>query len=353
VPREHGVDATFGRIVSTISSVDEALLTGETWRRAGEDVALATVVATRHSTPRPPGTKLVVTASGRLFGSVSGGCVEADVAERAKRVLVSGTPELVTYGLTDDEGWEVGLPCGGEIDVFIERFPGLPPVETGTSYLVVSGPGAGKRWFHDSHGGPRSMTELRGEIFVEVISRPPKVVVVGAVDIAEAICRLCAAVGWRSVVVDPREGFARPERVPSADELLTVWPDKAPVDLNTAFVSLVTEEHIDLLGLRHAIDAGAFYVGALGSTRVQARRRASLGKGAATVKGPVGLDLGAQTSAEIALEIVAEIVAVYRRAEIATLPGHASSAVSESAPDRSSGVRDLREPAASVSDRLA
>src|SRR5882757_273833 len=120
--------------------MDEVLAKAEEWRAEGEQVALATVVATRRSAPRPLGSKLAVTASGRLFGSVSGGCVEADVAERAQSVLAAGSaPEVVTYGIADDEAWTVGLPCGGEIDVFIEPFPGTPPIVRGTSYDIVSG----------------------------------------------------------------------------------------------------------------------------------------------------------------------------------------------------------------------
>src|SRR5512140_400436 len=110
--------------------MDEVLAKAEEWRAAGEEVALATVVATRRSAPRPLGSKLAVTASGRLYGSVSGGCVEADVAERCQAVLAgSGGPEVVTYGIADDEAWSVGLPCGGEIDVFVEPFAGTPPIE--------------------------------------------------------------------------------------------------------------------------------------------------------------------------------------------------------------------------------
>ena len=102
--------------------MDEVLAKAEEWRAGGEDVALATVVGTRRSAPRPLGSKLAITSDGRMFGSVSGGCVEADVCERAKVVLSGATPELVTYGIADDEAWSVGLPCGGEIDVFVERF---------------------------------------------------------------------------------------------------------------------------------------------------------------------------------------------------------------------------------------
>src|SRR5213083_984364 len=98
--------------------MDEVLAKAEEWRAEGEQVALATVVATRRSAPRPLGSKLAVTGSGRLFGSVSGGCVEADVAERCRAVLAGAQPHVVTYGIEDEEAWSIGLPCGGEIDVF-------------------------------------------------------------------------------------------------------------------------------------------------------------------------------------------------------------------------------------------
>jgi xanthine/CO dehydrogenase XdhC/CoxF family maturation factor len=92
----------------------------ERWRERGERVAIATVVATRRSAPRPLGSKLAISASGELAGSVSGGCVEGDVFVQAEEVLATGKPKLLSYGISDDEGWNVGLPCGGEIDVFVE-----------------------------------------------------------------------------------------------------------------------------------------------------------------------------------------------------------------------------------------
>src|SRR2546423_4704564 len=155
--------------------MDEVLAKAEEWRAEGEQVALATVVATRRSAPRPLGSKLAVTASGRLFGSVSGGCVEADVAERAKDVLAGASPEVVSYGIADAEAWSVGLPCGGEIDVFVEPFAGAPPIERGTSYVVVAGDEAGRRW----HDEEPTQTELRGDVFAEAVAPPPRPVAVG------------------------------------------------------------------------------------------------------------------------------------------------------------------------------
>src|SRR6266851_5234623 len=222
--------------------MDEVLAKAEEWRAAGEDVALATVVGTRRSAPRPLGSKLVVTSTGRMFGSVSGGCVEADVCERAKAVLSGGTPELATYGIADEEAWSVGLPCGGEIDVFVEPFAATPPVERGTSYVVVAGEGLGERW-HDETTTRTALREETGRtVFVERVAPPPRLVAVGAGDIAEALCAIARPLGWHTVVVDPRSGLATRERVPSADELVVAWPDEIDVDADTAVISLVHEE---------------------------------------------------------------------------------------------------------------
>src|SRR5579884_4104878 len=198
--------------------MDDVLAKAEEWRAAGEQVAIATVVATRRSAPRPLGSKLAVTGSGRLYGSVSGGCVEADVAERAKAVLAGETPSVVSYGIADEEAWGVGLPCGGEIDVFIEPFAGAPPIERGTSYVVVGGERVGERW----HDEQRVRTHLEGDVFAEEVAPPVRLVAVGAGDIAEALCALARPLGWHTVVVDPRRALATRERVPSADELVVL-----------------------------------------------------------------------------------------------------------------------------------
>src|SRR5579871_4078768 len=215
--------------------MEDVLSKAEEWRAEGEDVALATVVGSRRSAPRPLGSKLAVTRSGRLFGSVSGGCVEADVAQHCQAVLDGDAPAQVhTYGITDEQAWKVGLPCGGEIDVFVEPFAGAPPIRQGTSYVQVSGDDVGRRWHDDT----TTATGLQGEVFAERIAPPVRLVVVGAGDIAEALCAIGRAVGWRTVVVDPRPALATPERVPSADEIVVAWPDELEVDGGTAVVSL-------------------------------------------------------------------------------------------------------------------
>jgi xanthine dehydrogenase accessory factor len=255
------------------------------WRdRGDEHMALATVLATRRSAPRPVGSKLAVSERGELAGSVSGGCVESEVALTARDVLASGEPQSLTYGITDEQAGSVGLPCGGEIDVGVERV---------------------------------ALTEL--ERLVEEAA-PHRLVVFGAVDIAEALCRGAKELGWDAVVTDPRATFATRERIRTADELLVEWPEDAlkriELDERTAIVVLTHEERFDVPALAGALRSDAFYVGALGSRRTQERRRARLlAEGLSVAEldrlsGPTGLDLGAQTPAETAVSILAEILAV-------------------------------------------
>ncbi len=256
----------------------------ERWRdRGDEHAALATVVATRFSAPRPVGSKLAVSARGELAGSVSGGCVESEVAAVAREVLASGETRAPTYGITDEQAGTVGLPCGGEIDVTIERI---------------------------------SLSEL--EDLVE--DAPHRLLVFGAVDIAESLCRAANELGWHTVVADPRAKFATRDRIASADELIVEWPEEVLAqvepDERTAVVVLTHEERFDLPALLGALRSGAFYVGAIGSRRTQeSRRERLLGEGLSEAEfdrlsGPTGLDLGAETAAETAVSILAEILAV-------------------------------------------
>jgi xanthine dehydrogenase accessory factor len=296
------------------------------WRSRGDRVALATVVATRRSAPRPVGAKLAISERGELQGSVSGGCVESDVAVQAAEVIAEGTPRLLTYGITDDMAWNVGLPCGGEIDVFVERFEGELPEsdEPAVSVTVLEGERAGERRLLGSDGvepGPSRVLELDGEtVFAELLGPPPRVVVIGAIDTAEELCRAAKSLGWHTVVADPRPALTTRERLPSPDELLVAWPDEALEQLapdgDTAVVVLTHEERLDVPALASALEAEAFYVGAIGSRRTQAKRRERLLEAGVAeeelerLSGPAGLDLGAQTPAEMAVSILGEILAV-------------------------------------------
>ena len=296
------------------------------WRSRGDRVALATVVATRRSAPRPVGAKLAISERGELQGSVSGGCVESDVAVQAAEVIAEGTPRLLTYGITDDMAWNVGLPCGGEIDVFVERFEGELPEsdEPAVSLTVLEGERAGERRLLGSDAvepGPSRVVELDGEtVFAEMLGPPPRVVVIGAIDTAEELCRAAKSLGWHTVVTDPRPALTTRERLPSPDELLVAWPDEAleqlAPDRDTAVVVLTHEERLDVPALTSALEAEAFYVGAIGSRRTQAKRRERLLEAGVAEEqlerlcGPAGLDLGAQTPAETAVSILGEILAV-------------------------------------------
>ncbi|HET9675018.1 MAG TPA: XdhC/CoxI family protein [Gaiellaceae bacterium] len=284
--------------------MQELLSTLRRWLEQGDDVALATVVATRQSAPRPVGSVLGVTAGGELAGSVSAGCVENEVYAEAREVLAGAAARERTYGITDEQAIGVGLPCGGEIDVFVAR----------------ADPELLRRAVAELELGRLVSVEAAGDR-LELSSRPaPRLVVVGAIDTAEALCRIAHDLGWRTIVVDPRERWATRDRVPSADEIAVEWPDEAlsrlEPDDGTAVVVLAHQDQIDLPALRTALDGGAFFVGAIGSRRTQGRRREALlelgveESDVDRIRGPVGLDVGAQTPAETAVAIMAEILAV-------------------------------------------
>jgi len=296
------------------------------WREVGRKVAVATVVATRQSAPRPVGSKLYVSETGDLLGSVSGGCVESDVVLAAQEVLAGGPPRLLTYGITDDMAFEIGLPCGGEIDVFVEELPSDKLSQADVRLVVVAGEGVGEE-LHDPElveaarrRGVSHVLELEGRtVLADVSAPPPRLFVYGAVDTAEALCRAAKLLGWRTVVADARASFATPERMPSADELLLLWPDDALAqlepDLGTAIVVLTHDDKFDLPMIRGALASDAFYVGWIGSHRNQERRRGLLREDGVTddelarICGPTGLDIGANTPAETAVSILGEIIA--------------------------------------------
>jgi xanthine dehydrogenase accessory factor len=271
-------------------------------------VAVATVVATRGSAPRPIGSKLAISEQGELAGSVSGGCVENEVYEEARGVLDGAPAKLLSYGISDEQAWTVGLPCGGEIDVFVEQAE-LTDLE-GILRRIESGERFSRTTVLGDDGGE----------FVENFGPPPLLLVFGAVDTAEALSKAAKELGWRTVVADARAKFATPERIPSADELRVEWPEdvlaQVQPDEETAIVVLTHEDRFDIPALRGALETDAFYIGALGARRNQARRRERLlEQGVAEtdidrIAGPSGLDIGAHSPAETAVSILAEILAV-------------------------------------------
>jgi xanthine dehydrogenase accessory factor len=330
--------------------VKEVLPDIERWRARGEKFAIATVIATRRSAPRPVGAKFAVSESGEMAGSVSGGCVESDVYEHACEVLDGSQPQLLSYGISDDLAFSVGLPCGGEIDVFVEHAPELlverllQTIETeerAVLFTVVEGEPLGAELLATEAGetfgeGPEELTSRLGEllrkgrntllelddgrqVFAEVYGPAPRLLVIGAVDTAEALCAAAKQLGWRTIVADARAKFATKERIPSADELLVAWPQDAieqiQPDYQTAVVVLTHDDKFDVPAIQGALATEAFYIGALGSRRNQQRRRERLLEAGVEeqqferVSGPTGLDIGADTPAETALSILGEILA--------------------------------------------
>jgi xanthine dehydrogenase accessory factor len=317
--------------------VREVLPELERWRARGDRIALARVVATRRSAPRPVGSKLIISETGELAGSVSGGCVESEVVEAAREVLAGGEPRLLTFGISDDLALSVGLPCGGEIDVWISqpdpellgrladvareerRAVDFVDLDDGSERLVPEGDNT----LADDviRSGHSKVVELHGRrVFADVFGPPPRLLVYGAVDTADALCAAARGLGWHTIVADARARFATQERLPNAHEILVAWPEETLAhvqpDHTTAVVVLTHDDKFDLPMLVGTLTTDAFYVGALGSRRNQERRRERLLEAGVDetaldrINGPAGLDIGAHSPAETALSILAEIMAV-------------------------------------------
>jgi xanthine dehydrogenase accessory factor len=309
----------------------------------GARVALATVVDVKRSAPRPPGAKMAISERGDVTGAVSGGCVEGAVVEAAREVLEGAPPRLVRYGIADEDAWDVGLPCGGEIGVWIQADPhpgfvGLARAD-GRGALVTDLE-SGERSLLTADGGPGDLdadvaaaaeelmwaerSELRTiggrDLFIDVTHPAPRLLAVGAVDFARQLCRVARATGWRPFVIDPRAFFATPARFPEAEDVVAAWPQEGfarlGIDRASAIAVLTHDPKLDDAALVAALNSEAGYIGAMGSRRAQAARRERLlALGVAEeelerIAAPIGLDLGALTAEETALSIMAEIVAV-------------------------------------------
>ncbi|WP_404336533.1 XdhC family protein [Sphingomonas sp. MMS12-HWE2-04] len=293
---------------------DGVLAAARAWR--GAPMALATVVSTWGSAPRPRGSHMLVHGDGRFEGSVSGGCVETDILATAADVIAGAPAVVKTYGVADAAAWEVGLPCGGEIAVLVQRVDagGFDPVlfdaidaarREGRPFEVATDLATGR-----SHAGA-------GGAFVNRYDPPRRLLIVGAVQIAQALAGLSRELGIQTVVVDPRARFLTTERFPGVS-LDDRWPDEAlsalQPDPATAVVTLSHDPKIDDPALIAALRHSTGYIAALGSRRSHAARRerlASEGFSAEQldrIEGPAGLNIGAIGPAEIALSIAAAMV---------------------------------------------
>ncbi|MBT9382475.1 XdhC family protein [Pseudooceanicola sp. CBS1P-1] len=305
------------------------------WYRAGRGAALATVVETWGSAPRRVGSQLAISGDGAMAGSVSGGCVEGAVVLEAQEAIADGKPRMLEYGVSDGDAFAVGLACGGTIRVLVQPVGGAFPdvalaelVERRAArarIAVVSGAdgrveGLVQEGFEARFRMDRSGLEEDGR-FVTVHNPPLRLLIVGAVHIAQALVPMARVAGFDPVVIDPRDSFASAARFPG-EQVINDWPDEAVqalgLDARTALVLLTHDPKIDDPALEEALRSDVFYIGALGSTRTHARRldrmeAAGLGAELERIHGPIGLDIGASGPAEIAVSILAEMVQVLRK----------------------------------------
>jgi xanthine dehydrogenase accessory factor len=329
----------------------ELLPTYDQWRAEGLDVGRAVVVRTYGSAPRLEGAALLVAEDGRLIGSVSGGCVEGAAAEAVQEARASGRSRVIRYGISDEQAWDVGLACGGTIDVLVEPRvpeavveaarnedpPGLAvvaelPIDTPAPFRPTepfAAPGSDvdealARASAEALDSGRSRTVEVGEraYFVEAYPARPRLVVVGATEITRFLVGFARDLGYETIVIDARPAFATAERFPDVDRLIVAWPDEAFDEIglgrSDAVAILSHDPKFDEPAIREAFGRGARYVGAVGSKKTQADRREHLREAGLTdeelarLHGPIGLDLGGREPVETALAIMAEVVAARR-----------------------------------------
>lgn len=303
-----------------MSDNDAVLAAARAW--AGAPMALATVVSTWGSAPRPVGSHLLVHADGRFEGSVSGGCVEGDILTTAAEVI-SGEPfQLKRYGVADAAAWEVGLPCGGEIAVAVQPVgpSGFAPALFDQIAAARDAGDALTVWT-DLDSGESGLTRPAGEAFQNRYEPPRRLLIVGAVQIAQALAGIARPLGIATTVIDPRGRFLTEERFPDVT-LDDRWPDEAIAaakpDPATAVVTLSHDPKIDDPALAAALRGSTGYIAALGSRRSHAARLERLAaqgfdtEALTRIEGPAGVDIAAIGPAEIALSIAAGMVKALR-----------------------------------------
>jgi xanthine dehydrogenase accessory factor len=306
------------------------------WHRAGRGAALATVVETWGSAPRRVGAQMVVSGDGQIEGSVSGGCVEGAVMVEAMDALDSGKGTLLEFGVSDGDAFAVGLACGGTIKVLVEpvgpvlradvlsELVDARAARKAVAYVCDAETGGGvltSEGFEERFRMDRSGVEEDGR-FVAIHNPPLRVAVVGAVHIAQALLPMARIAGFDPLNVDPRSAYGSEARFPG-EKIIEDWPDEAMekigLDARTALVLLTHDPKLDDPALHIALKSNAFYIGALGSTRTHAKRVERLKEAGfddaqiARIHGPIGLDIGAASPAEIAVSIMGELLRVLRK----------------------------------------
>ena len=307
------------------------------WHRAGKGAALATVIETWGSAPRPVGSQLIVSGAGEMMGSVSGGCVEGAVVEEAQAALADGKPRILTYGVSDQDAFAVGLACGGTIRVLVEPVGAAMPEDMLAAIVTAREGRVALAYAVDLESWDRAVSAPDGphrdrfrsdksgvddSLFVAIHNPPLRLVIVGAVHIAQALVGMARSCGYDPLMIDPREAFGSEARF--AGEVISHdWPDEAMaaigIDARTAVVTLTHDPKLDDPAIQTALRSDCFYLGCLGSTRTHAKRVARLEEAGFTaseiakIHAPVGLNIGAKSPAEIALSIMAEITQVLRQ----------------------------------------
>ena len=322
---------------------DEILGQAADWLSAGKEVALATVIDTWGSSPRPVGSQLAVDNDGTFVGSVSGGCIEGAVIGEAMESISDGQTRVLDFGVTNEQAWEVGLACGGNIKIFIEKanarqtlslltddrpLASVTDIESGAHSFVSDKKVEGELGLSEEMLGNvrQAIRDDRSKIykadnqsfFAQVFNKPLRMLIVGAVHISQALAPMAEAAGFGVTIIDPRGSFATDTRFPNIN-LVDEWPDDAmkvlEPDARTAVVTLTHDPKLDDPALEIALKSNAFYIGSLGSRRTHAsrlERLTELGFGQedfARIKGPIGLDIGATSPAEIAVSVLAQIIA--------------------------------------------
>ncbi|MEB4591552.1 XdhC/CoxI family protein [Candidatus Thiothrix sp. Deng01] len=324
---------------------EDILSTAQDWLTAGKQVALATVTHTWGSSPRPVGSQLAVADDGGFAGSVSGGCIEGEVIRAALAAITDGKPRSLAFGVSNEQAWEVGLACGGRVAVqvqsladaaWIGALQAARAARREVALLTRLGDGAQALWANGHVEGGLALPAASArevaervaanhsgilaadpDLFLHVYAPPLRLLVVGAVHIAQALAPMAALAGFDVTLIDPRRAFATHERFPQA-ELRDDWPDEAlealRPDATTAVVTLSHDPKLDDPALIVALGTPAFYIGALGSKRTHAQRLQRLREegfddaALARIHAPIGLDLGGRLPAEVAVSILAQIL---------------------------------------------
>ncbi len=330
------------------------------WQERQGSIALATVVQTWGSSPRQVGAKMALMPNGHVTGSVSGGCVENAVVEAGLSSLKTNTPQLLHFGVADETAWDVGLACGGSIDIFVQPLnlhfqesliKVLQQKQQAVVFTLIQGPTsqlgqqvlvlsnnqtiglAGNPWeeqvFHlydqviRTHQSQRIKINNEIEIFAELINPPNHLVAVGGTHITIELLNFAKTLGYETTLIDPRQFWGNEQRFPHVDEIIQAWPEAAFQQINitpaTAIAMLTHDPKLDDPALKIALNSSAFYIGALGSKSTNAKRRERLLQYGLTedqlsrLHAPIGLSIGAKSPEEIALSIMAQIVEADRK----------------------------------------